>query len=70
MAIILPDGTVDAWQAAHAAGTVGTWNDMGEALLLHADVERDHALRGDLITLALLAAQHGLDLLPPNHAEA
>lgn len=55
MAIILPEGTVDAWQAAHVAGTAGTWNDLGQALLLHADVERDPALRDDLITLARLA---------------
>lgn len=64
MTIILPEGTVDAWQAAHVADTIGTWNDLGEALLLYADPERDRTLRDNLITLALLAAQRALDLLP------
>jgi len=55
MALILPEGTVDAWQAAHAADTVHAWCNVADTLWSHADAERDLVLRGDIITLARLA---------------
>ena len=64
MTIILPIGTVDSWQAAHSACNIGQWNDLGADLLHCAAEEKDYAVRGDILTLALLASQHAFDLLP------
>jgi len=64
MTIILPTGTVDSWQAALAAASGGQWNGLGADLLHHAAEEKDYGMRGDILTLALLASQHALDLLP------
>lgn len=64
MTIILPQGTVDAWQAALSACNIGHWNDLGAELLHCAAEEKDYAVRGDILTLALLSSQHAFDLLP------
>lgn len=61
MAIILPEGTVEAWQAAHAAATVAAWCSVDEDLLRHATAERDPGLRGDILTLADVAWAHAAD---------
>lgn len=63
MTIILPEGTGRAWAAAHQAANVGDWNALAQNLLLEAAEERDHTARGDILTLALVACQHGFDLL-------
>lgn len=70
MTLILPEGTVDAWQAAHAAANIGQWNDLASDLLHCAAEESDYAVRGDILTLALMACQHAFDLLPDLDAEA
>jgi hypothetical protein len=64
MTIILPEGTVDTWQAAHQAANIGQWNDLATDLLHCAAEEKDYAVRGDILTLALVASQHAFDLLP------
>lgn len=61
MAIILPAGTVDAWQAAHADGTIGAWVDLDNALQRHANAECDFTLRDDYLTLADVAWAHAMD---------
>lgn len=61
MAIIIPTGTVDAWQAAHRFAHVGAWTDVEKMLLRHAAYERDQSLRDDLITLVLVAGSRALD---------
>ena len=62
MAIIFPEGIVDAWQAAHATGTSGGWCDLDNALLRQADAERDFALRDDIYTLADVAWSRAMDV--------
>lgn len=64
MTIILPEGTVDTWQAALAAGNIGQWNDVASDLLHCAAEEKDYAVRGDILALALTASQLAFDLLP------
>ena len=64
MTIILPEGTADVWQAAHAAANIGQWNDLAADLLHCAAEERDYGVRGDILTLALVASQRAFDLLP------
>lgn len=64
MTIVLPEGTCDAWQAAHQAANIGQWNDLGSDLLHCAAEEKDYAVRGDILTLALMTCQHACDLLP------
>lgn len=63
MTIILPEGTGRAWAAAHLSANVGDWDAVAHNLLLSAAEERDHAVRSDILTLALVACQHGFDLL-------
>lgn len=63
MTIILPEGTERAWNAAQQAGSVGDWNALAHNLLIEAAEERDPVVRGDCLTLALVACQHGFDLL-------
>lgn len=62
--IILPAGTVDDWQAAHLAANIGQWHDLAADLLHCAAEEKNYAIRGDILTLALVASQHAFDLLP------
>lgn len=64
MTIILPEGTGDAWFEAHQAANIGQWNDLAADLLHCAAEEKDHAIRCDILTLALVASQHAFDLLP------
>lgn len=64
MTIILPEGTVNAWQAAHHAANIGQWNDLATDLMHCAAEERDYPARDDILTLALIACQHAFDLLP------
>jgi len=64
MTLILPEGTADYWQAAHHAANIGQWNDLASDLLHCAAEEKDYSVRGDLLTLALVASQHAFDLLP------
>lgn len=63
MTIILPEGTARAWSAAHLADNVGDWNALAHNLLLEAAEESDRVVRGDILTLALVACQHGFDRL-------
>lgn len=63
MTIILPAGISRAWAAAHLAASVGEWNDLAHNLLLEAADEKSHTVRGDILTLALVACQHGFDRL-------
>ncbi|MDP3425519.1 MAG: hypothetical protein Q8S32_17395 [Burkholderiaceae bacterium] len=57
MTIILPEGTVDAWQAAIAEANHGEWDALATDLLHAAASEPDYALRDDLLTLALVACE-------------
>lgn len=55
MTVILPEGTVDAWQAAIAGENHGEWDALASDLLREAAAEPDYRLRDDLLTLALVA---------------
>ena len=57
MTIILPEGTVDAWQAAIAEANHGEWDALACDLLRAAAEERGYALRDDLLALALVACE-------------
>ena len=57
MTIILPEGTVDAWQAAIDEANHGEWDALASDLLRAAASEPDYALRDDLLTLALVACE-------------
>lgn len=64
MAIILPEGTVNAWQAAHVAGTVSAWIGVGKILMAQAKDEADPVLRADILDLMWVASHRAFDLLP------
>lgn len=70
MTIILPEGTVEAWQAAHAAGTTESWCNVDKALLLYADIECDLNVRRDILTLADVAWAHAMDAGTPTAPSA
>ena len=57
MTIILPEGTVDAWQAAIAEANHGEWDALASELLKSAKDEPDHVVRDDILTLALVACE-------------
>lgn len=63
MTIILPEGTGRAWAAAHLANRAALWSALAQNLLLEAEAEHDAGVRSDILTLALVACQHGLDRL-------
>lgn len=64
MTIVLPEGTQEYWQAAMRAANIGQWNDLASDLLHCAAETKDYSVRGDTLTMALLASQHAFDLLP------
>lgn len=57
MTIILPDGTVTDWQTALAENNHGEWDALASDLLKAAKDEPRHAIRDDLLTLALVACE-------------
>lgn len=57
MTIILPQGIPDAWQDALTEDTHTTWDLLAGDLVRHAADERDHGVRDDILTLALVACE-------------
>lgn len=64
MTIILPTGVVARWQDAIETANHGDWDSLASDLLYLASKEPDYGLRDDILTLALIAADHAMAILP------
>ncbi|KVW92633.1 hypothetical protein [Thiobacillus denitrificans] len=68
MTIILPTGVVALWQDAIETANHGNWDSLASELLYLASEEPDYGLRDDILTLALIAADHAMSIIPDARA--